>query len=113
MARYDQRRNLERLRRRQQWSQADRGGDEEGRFCANLVICLVGLALVVYGVAYLSATSVRAPRVERYNRVVQERNLTGRPCHPHPTRCLSPCWQPSEGPAAVPSLFTDPLSPPC
>ena len=88
MARYDQRRNLERLRRRQQWSQADRGGDEEGRFCANLVICLVGLALVVYGVAYLSATSVRAPRVERYNRVVQEWNLTVRPCQPPPPHPL-------------------------
>ena len=51
---------------------------EEGRFCANAIICAVGWGLVITGIWYLQAESTRAPKVARYNDAVRLWNVTHR-----------------------------------
>jgi hypothetical protein len=55
------------------------GGDsEEGRFLANAILCVVGIGLVLSGLYFLSQTSEREPRVNRFNAAVAKWNSTYR-----------------------------------
>lgn len=51
---------------------------EEGRFCANAILCLVGWVLVFMGLWYLRTESTRAPKVDKYNDAVRQWNSTHR-----------------------------------
>jgi hypothetical protein len=57
---------------------APAGDAEEGRFCANAILCFIGWIPVVMGVWYLQAESTRAPKVHTYNDAVREWNVTHR-----------------------------------
>lgn len=54
------------------------GDSEEGRFCANAILCVIGWALVFTGLWYLTSESTRVPKVQKYNDAVREWNVTHR-----------------------------------
>jgi hypothetical protein len=51
---------------------------EEGRFCANAILCFIGWILIIMGLWYLQTESERAPKVHKYNDAVREWNITHR-----------------------------------